>query len=88
MAEKSTARGGIEGYPTGLSWHQHHRAARVVASASTDAVDCALLLAALGIHPADGLPSATGTGVAAGPGPVDAAHGIRRRRHTGRRSRD
>jgi hypothetical protein len=27
----------------------------VVASASTDAEDCALLLAVLGIHPADGL---------------------------------
>jgi len=56
-AEEPTARGGIEGYPTGLTWNQHHRAARLVASASTDAVDCAQLLAALGIHPADGLSS-------------------------------
>jgi hypothetical protein len=55
MTDEPTPRGGIEGFPTGLSWYQHHRAARVVASASTDATDCALLLAALGIHPGDGL---------------------------------
>jgi hypothetical protein len=36
-------------FPTGL------RAARVVASASTEATDCALLFAALVIHPGDGL---------------------------------
>jgi hypothetical protein len=55
VTDEPTARGGIEGFPTGLTWQQHHRVARVVASASTDAMDCALLLAALGIHPADGL---------------------------------
>ena len=55
MTDEPTVRGGIEGYPTGLTWYQHHRVARVVASASTDARDCALLLAALGIHPADGV---------------------------------
>ena len=56
MTNEPAPRGGIEGFPTGLSWYQHHRAARVVASASTDATDCALLLAVLGIHPGDGLP--------------------------------
>lgn len=57
MTDEPTAHGGIDGFPTGLSWYQHHRVARVVASASIDAADCALLLAALGIHPADGLPA-------------------------------
>ncbi|HEY7594483.1 MAG TPA: hypothetical protein VH969_15140 [Actinophytocola sp.] len=38
---------------SGLSWHQEYRAARLVASSSADAADCAQLLAALGIHPAD-----------------------------------
>jgi hypothetical protein len=33
-----------------LSSDQEYRAARVVASASTDATDCALLLAALGLR--------------------------------------
>jgi hypothetical protein len=37
--------------PFGLSSDQEYRAARVVASASTDATDCAMLLAALGIRP-------------------------------------
>lgn len=55
MTDEAAVRGGIDGYPTGLTWYQHHRVARVVASASTDASDCALLLAALGIHPADGV---------------------------------
>jgi hypothetical protein len=55
VTDNPAIRGGIEGYPTGLTWYQHHRVARVVASASTDATDCALLLAALGIHPADGV---------------------------------
>jgi hypothetical protein len=55
VTDEPIARGGIEGFPTGLNWYQHHRVARVVASASSDATDCALLLAALGIHPADGL---------------------------------
>lgn len=36
-----------------LSWHQQHQAARVVASASVDAADCAQLLAALGLDAAD-----------------------------------
>jgi hypothetical protein len=54
VSDEPTPRGGIEGFPTGLSWLQHHRVARVVASAATDAEDCALLLAALGVHPADG----------------------------------
>ena len=55
MADEPTDRAGIEGFPTGLSWLQQHWVARVVASASNDAADCALLLAVLGIHPADGL---------------------------------
>jgi hypothetical protein len=55
VTDETAVRGGIEGYPTGLTWYQHHRVARVVASASTDARDCALLLAALGVHPADGI---------------------------------
>jgi hypothetical protein len=38
---------------SGLSGHQQHQAARVVASASVDAADCAQLLAALGLEPAD-----------------------------------
>jgi lysophospholipid acyltransferase (LPLAT)-like uncharacterized protein len=38
---------------SGLSGHQQHQAARVVASASVDAADCARLLAALGLEPAD-----------------------------------
>ena len=92
MTDEPTARGGIEGFPTGLSWYQHHRVARVVASASIDAADCALLLAALGIHPADGLrvsssmttiadPAQPGSHAnAAGLGLVDADGGIRRRR--------
>ena len=36
----------------GLTWEQEHRAARVVASASVDAQDCAMLLAVLGLDPA------------------------------------
>lgn len=35
-----------------LTWEQEHRAARVVASASVDAADCAMLLAVLGLNPA------------------------------------
>ena len=38
---------------SGLSRHDCHQAARVVASASVDAADCAQLLAALGLDPAD-----------------------------------
>ena len=38
---------------TGLSRHQEYRVARLVASASADAADCAQLLAALGIRPVD-----------------------------------
>lgn len=38
---------------SGLTWHQQCRAARVVASASVDAEDCAQLLAALGLGLAD-----------------------------------
>jgi hypothetical protein len=38
--------------PFGLSSDQEYRAARVVASASTDATDCAMLLAALGLRAA------------------------------------
>ncbi len=96
MTDDPTARGGIEGFPTGLTWQQHHRVARVVASASTDAADCALLLAALGIHPADGLrissskptiadPVQPGPRAAvAGLGVVDTDGGIRRRRKSAR----
>jgi hypothetical protein len=40
--------------PFELSSDQERRAARVVASASTDATDCALLLAVLGLHPPRG----------------------------------
>lgn len=98
MADEQTARGGIEGFPTGLTWYQHHRVARMVASASTDAADCAVLLAALGIHPADGLRvssskptiadlAQTGpTAEAVGLGLVDANGGIRRRRRGIRRA--
>jgi len=89
MIEEPTVRGGIEGYPTGLSWYQHHRVARVVASAATDATDCALLLAALGVHPADGLPvsSPSTTAVPARPGPfAGATGGVRRKRSGGRRT--
>jgi lysophospholipid acyltransferase (LPLAT)-like uncharacterized protein len=48
-------RGSSEDIETlfGLSRHQQHQAARVVASASVDAEDCAQLLAALGLDPAD-----------------------------------
>jgi hypothetical protein len=55
VTDEQVDRAGIAGFPTGLSWHQQHRVARVVASAATDAADCAMLLATLGIHPADGL---------------------------------
>ena len=100
VTDELTARGGIEGFPTGLTWQQHHRVARVVASASIDAADCALLLAALGIHPADGLRvSSSMTTIAdlaqpdprvrvVGLGLVDAEGGIRRRRKSARRVRD
>jgi len=37
--------------PFGLSLDQEYQAVRVVASASTDATDCALLLAVLGLRP-------------------------------------
>lgn len=47
------SRGEASGEIFGLTRHEEYRAARLVASASTDAADCALLLAALGIHPAD-----------------------------------
>jgi hypothetical protein len=92
VTDEPTARGGIEGFPTGLTWYQHHRVARVVASASTDATDCALLLDALGIHPADGLGIASAMNTIADqaqPGPpaevaglgvVDADGAIRRKR--------
>lgn len=83
MIDEPTARGGIEGYPTGLSWHQHHRVARVVASASADAADCALLLAALGIHPADGL-HASSPSTIADPTQAGAQRGIRRKRKSAR----
>jgi hypothetical protein len=66
-------RGGIDGFPTGLSWYQQHRAARLVASASIDATDCALLLAALGIHPADGLSIPHPTSLTDDPTPSAAA---------------
>ncbi|MGK3201118.1 hypothetical protein [Amycolatopsis sp. MEPSY49] len=38
-----------------LTGDERHRAARVVASTSHDAADCELLLAMLGLTPADGL---------------------------------
>jgi len=38
-----------------LSREQRYRGSRTVASASMDAADCALLLDALGLEPADGL---------------------------------
>lgn len=38
---------------SGLSWRQEYRAARLVASVSANAADCAELLAALGIRPTD-----------------------------------
>jgi hypothetical protein len=89
MTDEPTARGGIEGYPTGLSWDQHHRVARVVASASNDAADCALLLAALGVHPADGLPAQpTSLASTAGVGMAGAKHGVRRKRSSARWTRE
>lgn len=48
-----TAAESSSGEVFGLTRQQEYRAARLVASASNDAADCALLLAALGIHPAD-----------------------------------
>ena len=48
-----TADSASSGETFGLTRRQEYRAARLVASASTDAADCAQLLAALGIHPAD-----------------------------------
>jgi hypothetical protein len=100
VTDESTARGGVEGFPTGLTWQQRHRVARVVASASVDATDCALLLAALGIHPADGLRvSSSMTTIAdltqrgpradaLGLGLIDGHGGIRRRRTSTRWARD
>ena len=49
----SSRREDVSGETFGLTWHQQYQAARLVASASTDAAACALLLSALGIHPAD-----------------------------------
>jgi hypothetical protein len=43
--------------PFSLSDEQRRRAARVVASKAHDAEDCGLLLAVLGLTPADGLPA-------------------------------
>ena len=73
MTTEPTDRGGIEGFPTGLSWHQQHRVARLVASASIDARDCAVLLATLGIHPADGLPAPPSTPLTDAPTPPASA---------------
>jgi len=56
-ARELPPRGNFTGEVSGLSGHQEYQAARLVASASTDAADCAQLLAALGIHPADGIRS-------------------------------
>jgi hypothetical protein len=84
MTNEPAARGGIEGYPTGLSWHQHHRVARVVASASADATDCAELLAALGIHPADGLEVTSPSAIVE----MEAQRGLRRKRGNTRWTRD
>jgi hypothetical protein len=41
--------------PFALTGQERHQAARVVASTSHDAADCELLLAMLGLTPADGL---------------------------------
>jgi hypothetical protein len=41
--------------PFVLTGRERHQAARVVASTSHDAADCELLLAMLGLTPADGL---------------------------------
>ncbi|MEU7791111.1 hypothetical protein [Amycolatopsis sp. NPDC049159] len=43
---------------TGLTPEQRYRGARVVASAATDARDCASLLATLGLEAADGVAGA------------------------------
>ena len=51
-----------------LTGEQRHQAVRLVASASHDAEDCALLLAVLGLTPAEGRPPADG----AAPGPARA----------------
>jgi hypothetical protein len=89
VTDDPTARGGIEGFPTGLTWQQHHRVARVVASASTDAEDCALLLAALGVHPADGLQVPAPPAPHAGSvGMAEAQRGIRRKRSSARWTRE
>ncbi|GLY39813.1 hypothetical protein Amsp01_058360 [Amycolatopsis sp. NBRC 101858] len=42
--------------PFALTRQQRHQAVRVVASGSRDADDCALLLAVLGLAPAEGRP--------------------------------
>jgi hypothetical protein len=91
MTDEPAARGGIEGYPTGLSWYQHHRVARVVASASTDAEDCAQLLSALGVHPADGLPDPSASTIAESASfaaMADAQRGLRRKRSSARWTRE
>ncbi|MEV7099762.1 hypothetical protein AB0M80_43805 [Amycolatopsis sp. NPDC051045] len=41
--------------PFALTGQERHQAARLVASTSHDAADCELLLAMLGLTPADGL---------------------------------
>jgi hypothetical protein len=99
VTDEPAVRGGIEGYPTGLTWYQHHRAARVIASAATDATDCAMLLAVLGIHPGDGFQDSSPAGVAdlarsgstpeaVGLGVGAAESGVRRRRKIARWTRD
>ena len=55
MARERSARSEIVDEVSGLSCDQEYRAARLVASVSADAADCAQLLAVLGIRPADGL---------------------------------
>ncbi|WP_020638915.1 hypothetical protein [Amycolatopsis balhimycina] len=50
----------LEQTGTELTRDQRYHGARVVASAAIDADDCALLLAVLGLEPADGIATRSG----------------------------
>ncbi|MEU8637774.1 hypothetical protein AB0C38_36810 [Amycolatopsis sp. NPDC048633] len=67
-----------------LTGEQRHQAVRVVASASHDADDCALLLAVLGLTPAEGRPPAddAAPGSACAGRPAEAPRPHRRWRST------
>ncbi|WP_442792286.1 hypothetical protein [Amycolatopsis sp. NBC_01307] len=63
--------------PFSLDDGQRRRATRVVASKAHDAADCGLLLAVLGLSPADGLPAVDVPAQATEP-----THFLGRRPHT------